>query len=68
MRIGLGHLRLSPAAFWGMTLTEFFCAVDGYLESKGVRKGGNAWDAPTPEEVEALFAQVDKMNEQGQNG
>lgn len=68
MRIGLGHLRLAPDAFWRMTLTEFFTAVDGYLESKGVRKGGNAHDAPTPEEVEALFAQVDQMNRQEQNG
>ena len=60
MKIGLGHLRLAPHIFWRMTLTEFFAAVDGYLESKGVRKGGDAWDAPTPEEVEALFAGLEK--------
>lgn len=67
MRIGLGHLRLQPDVFWRMTLTEFFTAVDGYLESKGVRKGGNADDAPTPEEVEALFQHVDQMNKQAEN-
>lgn len=58
MKIGLGHLRMAPDAFWRMTLPEFFCACDGYLESKGVRKGGAA-AAPTREEVDALFAKVD---------
>lgn len=68
MKLGLGHLRLSPDAFWRMTLTEFFAAIDGYLESKGVRKGGDAHDAPTPEEVESLFAELEKQKKQDQNG
>lgn len=66
MKIGLGHLRLPPNVFWRMTLTEFFAAVDGYLESKGVRKDGNANDAPTKEEVESLFTEL-KKQEQSQN-
>lgn len=68
MKLGLGHLRLAPDAFWRMTLNEFFLAIDGYLESKGVRKGGDANDALTPEEVEALFAEIEKQNKQDQNG
>ena len=58
MKIGLGHLRMRPADFWSMTLPEFFAASDGYFESKGVRKAG-AHDAPTREEVDALFAALD---------
>lgn len=57
MRIGLGHLRMRPADFWSMTLPEFFAACDGYLESKGVRKGGAG--APSREEVDALFSKLD---------
>ena len=59
MRIGLGHLRLPPDAFWRMSLPEFFAASDGYLEARGVRKGGAGDGAPTREEAEALFAQLD---------
>lgn len=68
MKLGLGHLRLAPDAFWRMTLTEFFAAIDGYLESKGVKRDGGASDAPTPEEVEEMFANIEKMNGQAQNG
>lgn len=63
MRIGLGHLRMRPDDFWRMSVPEFFAAVDGYLESKGVRKGG-AHDAPTREEVEAMFASLDSKDNQ----
>ena len=59
MKIGLGHLRLSPDTFWRMTLPEFFAACDGYLEAKGVRKGGGDVSAPTKEECDDLFAQLD---------
>lgn len=59
MKIGLGHLRLPPDAFWRMTLPEFFAACDGYLESKGVKKSGDG--APTRDEVDALFAQLDEQ-------
>lgn len=59
MKIGFGHLRLSADQFWRMSPGEFFAACDGYLESKGVRKpGGGIPDAPTKEEVDALFAEV----------
>jgi uncharacterized phage protein (TIGR02216 family) len=62
MRIGLGHLRLPPDAFWRMTLPEFFAACDGYMEAKGVRKGGRAGsDAPTREELDELFSKVDSQ-------
>lgn len=57
MTIGLGHLRLAPDVFWRMTLPEFFAAVDGYLEAKGVKTQGA--DAPTREETEAIFAMFD---------
>jgi uncharacterized phage protein (TIGR02216 family) len=58
MRIGLGHLRMNPDDFWRMTLPEFFAACDGYMESRGVRKGGRV-GPPTRAEVDALFAQID---------
>ena len=53
--IGFGHLRLSPAEFWSMTLPEFFAACEGYAESKGAKLR----DAPTKEEADALFANFD---------
>jgi len=60
MRVGLGHLRMAPDAFWRMTYTEFVCATDGLMESRGIRKGGAPGaDAPSREEVDALFAQLD---------
>lgn len=59
MRIGLGHLRMRPDDFWKMSLREFFDACDGYAESRGVRRSG-ALDAPTREEVDELFAQLDE--------
>jgi uncharacterized phage protein (TIGR02216 family) len=58
MRIGLGHLRMRPDDFWRMTVPEFFAAVDGYLEAKGVRKGGDAQAPLTSAEVETLFEQL----------
>jgi uncharacterized phage protein (TIGR02216 family) len=58
MRLGLGALRYPPDVFWRLTLPEFFAAVDGLLESKGVKRG-RVRDAPTREEVDALFAQLD---------
>jgi uncharacterized phage protein (TIGR02216 family) len=58
MRIGLGHLHMRPDDFWRMSLREFLDACDGYLESKGVRRGGHG-AAPTREEVDELFARLD---------
>ena len=58
MKIGLGHLRMSPDAFWKMTLPEFFAACDGYMEAKGVKRGGA--DAPTREECDELFKMAEK--------
>lgn len=43
MEIGLGHLRLTPAAFWAMTMREYDAAQRGYLQSRGVdmsKRGG----------------------------
>jgi uncharacterized phage protein (TIGR02216 family) len=61
MKIGLGHLRMSPDAFWRMTLPEFFAACDGYMEAKGVKRG--ATNAPTREECAELFAMAEaKLN------
>lgn len=57
MRLGLGHLRMRPDDFWRMTIPEFFAAVDGYLEAKGVRKGGGV-EPPTRAEVEAMFEKL----------
>ncbi len=53
MKIGLGHLRMPAPTFWAMTLRELFAAMDGYLESKGVRRDGGT--APSREEVQSLF-------------
>lgn len=61
MKIGLGHLRYSPDVFWKLTLPEFLAAVDGLMESRGVRPaGGRIADAPTREEVAALLAHADQ--------
>lgn len=56
MSIGLGHLRMAPATFWASTLPEFFAAMDGYLESKGVARKGSPHGAPTRDEMDELFA------------
>lgn len=58
MKIGLGHLRLSPDAFWRMSLPEFFAACSGYLEARGVRSDVGA-GAPTREEIDELMATLD---------
>ena len=34
MAVGLGVLRLSPAAFWGMTLREFSAAMRGLVPDR----------------------------------
>ncbi|WP_244613228.1 phage tail assembly chaperone [Methylosinus sp. Ce-a6] len=52
---------MRPDDFWRMTLPEFFAACDGYLESKGVRRGGHGGGAPTRAEVDALFARLDEQ-------
>ncbi len=67
MRIGLGHLRMRPDDFWRMTLPEFFSATDGYLESKGVKRGRGGHGAPTREEAGALFAQLDSEGRMKRN-
>ena len=33
MEIGLGHMRMSRADFWGLSFREWRAAVDGYQES-----------------------------------
>jgi hypothetical protein len=63
MKIGLGHLRMRPDDFWKMSLPEFFAAIDGYMEAKGVGKD-TALSPPTSEEVEAMFAAI---NAKGQD-
>lgn len=68
MKIGLGHLRLSPDDFWNMTLVEFFAACDGYMESKGVKRGGAGNGAPTREEMAELFDMVDDEGRMKPNG
>lgn len=39
MQLGLGWLRLSPDAFWSMTVRELHHAVDGYAEAHGMGRG-----------------------------
>lgn len=63
MKIGLGHLRMRPDDFWKMSLPEFFAAIDGYLEAKGVGKDATV-SPPTSEEVEEMFAAI---NAKGQD-
>jgi hypothetical protein len=62
MKIGLGHLRMRPDDFWKMSLPEFFSAIDGYLEAKGVSK--EAGISPlTSKEVEEMFAAINANGE-----
>jgi len=35
--------------------------VNGYLEAKGVKRGGKVSDAPTRADIDALFAQFDEQ-------
>lgn len=52
MEIGLGHLRMAPAVFWGYSVKEWIAAWDGYRESVG------AEEAPEPftqSELQALM-------------
>ncbi len=53
MKFGLGHLRLSPPAFWRMSLLEYDAALRGYLEAKGVKRNPTMRRA----ELQALMAQ-----------
>ncbi|MDR3496246.1 MAG: phage tail assembly chaperone [Ancalomicrobiaceae bacterium] len=46
---------MSPAAFWSMTLPEFFAAMDGHLEANGVKRGSRG-GAPSKDEADELFA------------
>lgn len=38
MEIGLGILNLAPAAFWDMSLHEFYAACEGLQEFHGGKK------------------------------
>ena len=68
MKVGLGHLGLSPAEFWSMTLVEFFAAIDGYMERKGVDRGkGGAKAKSRPTRAEAL-ALVESLGLEVPNG
>ena len=49
MAMGLGALKLPPAAFWAMTPREFDAALEGHF---GRRRGG----APGRDELAALMA------------
>lgn len=35
MQIGLGAMKLPPAAFWSLSLREWTLALEGFLESRG---------------------------------
>lgn len=35
MKLALGHKNLTPDAFWAMTIGEFRCLYEGYVESQG---------------------------------
>jgi uncharacterized phage protein (TIGR02216 family) len=41
MRLSLGKMRMSSSEFWGMSLSEFLLAVDGFVEF-------NSGGEPTP--------------------
>lgn len=54
MELGLGWLRLSPDAFWSMTVRELHRAVDGYANAHGMNRGPNydellAWAESEPD-------------------
>ena len=35
MKIGLGHVGMSPKDFWGLSLVEWTYLLDGYVEKNG---------------------------------
>lgn len=35
MRLGLGHMGITPAAFWRYSLIEWLAALDGYSVKNG---------------------------------
>lgn len=53
MEIGLGHWRLPPRDFWGLSLREYSAGIDGYRESLG--ETGDAPSGPlTRRELEEM--------------
>ena len=40
MELGLGVMGLPARDFWAMTMPEFFAALDGWKEMRGLDDGG----------------------------
>ena len=53
MAFGLGVLRLSPDAFWAMSLREVMAAMDG----AGIGAGASSVKAPDQADLARLMAQ-----------
>lgn len=51
MELGLGHLGLSPAEFWALTLPEFGAKWRGFSEFHGLRQSSKPMDRDTMEEM-----------------
>lgn len=59
MEYGLGHLGLSPAEFWGMTLTEWGAAWAGYREKLTGKRGGEALSGADVRSLRAMLGPRD---------
>ena len=53
MKDAFGALHWTPAVFWSATLTEFFCAIDGFNAMNGSKP---KQDGPTDSEMAELLA------------
>ena len=61
MRMGLGVLKLSPAAFWDMTPLEFQRAMEGHRMTVDPKYDPDAVEAPLISDDERRFLdQLDK--------
>ncbi len=53
MELGLGHLGMTPDAFWRLTMPEFNAKLQGFKEFHGVK---DKEEAPTVEDIQGMLA------------
>ncbi|WP_366556439.1 phage tail assembly chaperone [Aquibaculum sediminis] len=57
MQVGLGWLRLPPAAFWQLTPREFAAALEGWMALKGLGGQSAGLSRSESEAVRAFLAE-----------
>ncbi|MDF2097315.1 phage tail assembly chaperone [Aquibaculum arenosum] len=57
MQVGLGWLRLPPAAFWQMTPREFAAALEGWMTINGLAGPAEGLSRAESEALRAFLAE-----------